>query len=63
MIDDATNMPFSFFLFHKGMLEIRLVLFIKKLKTQHDIEEKIIRYDNPGETGHLKKPMGRKFLA
>ena len=61
--DDTTGIPFSFFLSHKHMLEIRLILSIKKLKALHDTEVKITRCDNDGENRSFTRTCEQEGLG
>ena len=66
VLDDATDLPFSFFLSHKDLLKIRLIPFIRQLKEEFGIEVRIIRCDNAGENialerACLEQNLGIKF--
>ena len=54
VLDDCTDMPFSFFLSNKDLLEVNLIPWIKEMKTKHGIVVKIIRCDNAGENNSLQ---------
>ena len=66
VLDDATDLPFGFFLSHKDLLKTQLIPFIKNLKAQYNITVKIIRCDNAGENVAFEKAakdegLGLKF--
>ena len=54
VLDDCTDMPFSFFISEKDLLEVKLIPWIKELKIKHGIVVKIIRCDNAGENNSLQ---------
>ena len=59
VLDDATDLPFSFFMSHKDMLKTKLVPFIRSLKAD-GIDVKIIRCDNAGENVDFQRACERE---
>ena len=62
VLDDATDLPFSFFLSHKDALSLNLVPFIKGLRAD-GIDVKIIRCDNAGENKQFERDCKKEGLG
>ena len=66
VVDDCTDMTWSYFLKKKSETSDKIILLIKDLKSKYEIVVKMVRCDNAGENLALqraceKEGLGSKF--